>query len=477
MCTTGQQRTRKPTTCKTRQFNLTAVRGIRNGGSAKIMLQGCCGPKLRPGVKTRAAKNKWNRGESFGVFGCGEISMERKSETRETEKRPTLSQRAFRSLLGEALRPRSSHRSPRPKYAEKTAPWDVSRDDSQPVVYTMRCTHPPATHSPPSLAPQPQIWSPGLVRLRSRRCLLPPMEPLHPRCCSRQLCSQAPTWLPPRCWPCWLCVERRRVSNLVAHHRGAVTRSYLRCVVKVGFILFAMPLFWVLPRVAYITLIRMAFRRFAQAGGRPLYRVTARRPHFGVSRKAAAAAAVMRTASTALPSSAEDLPHQYAVPKVDAPTLAVVGSHKRFPVRRVYCVGSNYRCVQRFACFFTRKRLSNWSLLSSTPLPLLRADSRLTATWRAAWRAAAVARVHRQAPRSLSLATASNSRLVPRMAPARAVHSVVKFGCRHWFAVVVTQVPDPSISLWPPHHTTPHHLGNPVLFFHARRRKRRGWVG
>eukprot|EP00752_Nemacystus_decipiens_P012482 g11056.t1 len=40
---------------------------------------------------------------------------------------------------------------------------------------------------------------------------------------------------------------------------------------------------------------------------------------------------------------ADSLHHQFAVPKVDTPTLAVVGSDKRFPVRRVYCVGSNYR--------------------------------------------------------------------------------------------------------------------------------------
>lgn len=33
----------------------------------------------------------------------------------------------------------------------------------------------------------------------------------------------------------------------------------------------------------------------------------------------------------------------YAVKKLPTPTLAVVGSDKRFPVRRVYCVGSNYR--------------------------------------------------------------------------------------------------------------------------------------
>lgn len=35
----------------------------------------------------------------------------------------------------------------------------------------------------------------------------------------------------------------------------------------------------------------------------------------------------------------------YAVPKSPTPTLSVLGSDKRFPVRRVYCVGSNYRLV------------------------------------------------------------------------------------------------------------------------------------
>lgn len=35
----------------------------------------------------------------------------------------------------------------------------------------------------------------------------------------------------------------------------------------------------------------------------------------------------------------------YAVKKLPTPTLSVVGSEKRFPVRRVYCVGSNYRCA------------------------------------------------------------------------------------------------------------------------------------
>lgn len=35
----------------------------------------------------------------------------------------------------------------------------------------------------------------------------------------------------------------------------------------------------------------------------------------------------------------------YAVKKFPTPTLSVVGSDKRFPVRRVYCVGSNYRCA------------------------------------------------------------------------------------------------------------------------------------
>ncbi|CAN0025768.1 unnamed protein product, partial [Ectocarpus sp. 13 AM-2016] len=34
---------------------------------------------------------------------------------------------------------------------------------------------------------------------------------------------------------------------------------------------------------------------------------------------------------------------QYAVPRVAPPSLAVVGSDQKFPVRRVYCVGSNYR--------------------------------------------------------------------------------------------------------------------------------------
>lgn len=33
------------------------------------------------------------------------------------------------------------------------------------------------------------------------------------------------------------------------------------------------------------------------------------------------------------------------VPKVEVPTLALLGSNERFPVRRVYCVGSNYRCA------------------------------------------------------------------------------------------------------------------------------------
>lgn len=35
----------------------------------------------------------------------------------------------------------------------------------------------------------------------------------------------------------------------------------------------------------------------------------------------------------------------YAVKKLPTPTLSVFGSDKRFPVRRVYCVGSNYRCA------------------------------------------------------------------------------------------------------------------------------------
>lgn len=35
----------------------------------------------------------------------------------------------------------------------------------------------------------------------------------------------------------------------------------------------------------------------------------------------------------------------YAVKKLPTPTLSVVGSDRRFPVRRVYCVGSNYRCA------------------------------------------------------------------------------------------------------------------------------------
>ncbi|CAN0305925.1 unnamed protein product [Pylaiella littoralis] len=47
--------------------------------------------------------------------------------------------------------------------------------------------------------------------------------------------------------------------------------------------------------------------------------------------------------SAASSSAAEDLGPSYAVPKAAVPTLTVVGSHKRFPVRRVYCVGSNYR--------------------------------------------------------------------------------------------------------------------------------------
>ncbi|CAM9724946.1 unnamed protein product [Ectocarpus sp. 12 AP-2014] len=34
---------------------------------------------------------------------------------------------------------------------------------------------------------------------------------------------------------------------------------------------------------------------------------------------------------------------QYAVPRVAVPSLAVVGSDQKFPVRRMYCVGSNYR--------------------------------------------------------------------------------------------------------------------------------------
>lgn len=60
----------------------------------------------------------------------------------------------------------------------------------------------------------------------------------------------------------------------------------------------------------------------------------------------------MMTASTAAAAPADDL-HQYAVPKVEAPTLAVVGSDNRFPVRRVYCVGSNYRCGKQWLLVFS----------------------------------------------------------------------------------------------------------------------------
>lgn len=50
-----------------------------------------------------------------------------------------------------------------------------------------------------------------------------------------------------------------------------------------------------------------------------------------------------RCNSSTSSSDAGDLRPFFAVPKIATPSLAVVGSDKRFPVRRVYCVGSNYR--------------------------------------------------------------------------------------------------------------------------------------
>ena len=102
-------------------------------------------------------------------------------------------------------------------------------------------------------------------------------------------------------------------------------------------------------RQRYALFFVMAFRGYAMAGGRSLLRVPAKQPH-NIFRQAA----VMRTASSTSDASAEDLHHQYAVPKVDTPTLAVVGSAKRFPVRRVYCVGSNYRYDDAMSWFLER---------------------------------------------------------------------------------------------------------------------------
>lgn len=51
------------------------------------------------------------------------------------------------------------------------------------------------------------------------------------------------------------------------------------------------------------------------------------------------------SSSSKAPTGAAGAADLYAVKKLPTPTLSVVGSEKRFPVRRVYCVGSNYRCA------------------------------------------------------------------------------------------------------------------------------------
>lgn len=82
----------------------------------------------------------------------------------------------------------------------------------------------------------------------------------------------------------------------------------------------------------------MAFRASLLAGQRPLCNAVA---SLAPSVRRNLAAVRCPRAAFAAAAAAEI----QAVPKVEVPTLAVAGSEDRFPVRRVYCVGSNYRFV------------------------------------------------------------------------------------------------------------------------------------
>lgn len=92
----------------------------------------------------------------------------------------------------------------------------------------------------------------------------------------------------------------------------------------------------------------MAYRSSWLTGRRGIYHAAT-----AAARRRRAPTGGRNASSSSYPAaSAEDLDGvlSYAVPKVAVPTLAVVGSNKRFPVRRVYCVGSNYRCVWISMC-------------------------------------------------------------------------------------------------------------------------------
>lgn len=80
----------------------------------------------------------------------------------------------------------------------------------------------------------------------------------------------------------------------------------------------------------------MALRGSLLAFRRPLFN-----PPAGLAPAARGKLAVMHCSRTG-PTAA----YSGGVPKAEVPTLALLGSDERFPVRRVYCVGSNYRCVR-----------------------------------------------------------------------------------------------------------------------------------
>lgn len=148
-----------------------------------------------------------------------------------------------------------------------------------------------------------------------------------------------------------LCVGCRDARTLEHWNRSHANRT-LHCLSSRQFIrirAMACRSAWLASRRGLCHAVTNAARRGTPAGTTAVCNQTAVLPavDFGVRFASACASSSAGAAGAGAgdASGAENLgaPLLYAVPKVAVPTLAVVGSNKRFPVRRVYCVGSNYR--------------------------------------------------------------------------------------------------------------------------------------
>ncbi|CAM9957076.1 unnamed protein product, partial [Scytosiphon promiscuus] len=98
--------------------------------------------------------------------------------------------------------------------------------------------------------------------------------------------------------------------------------------------------FWLCCVVLRVPAGNMAHHRGLLANSQALRQLATKRAAV-VCRKASSPPMMKQNIRSSSTLDAGDL--RFAVPKVAAPSLAVAGSDRRFPVRRVYCVGSNYR--------------------------------------------------------------------------------------------------------------------------------------